>query len=99
MELKNEQLEEGWVKFMRVHCKEGWLDRWMGDCINDPNKPTKHQMQLNSFACYWRCNNGAWVSDREIGRSEIHTLLEMGEEFTAKEIWEELLRREAVRRL
>ena len=99
MALKQEQLEEGWVKFIRWHCKEGYLDRWMGDCINDPNKPTKHQMCLNSSACYWRCNNGEWISDRELGRSYVFTMLEMGEYFTAQEIWDELLKRETVRRL
>ena len=37
MEQVVEQLEEGWVKFTRIHCKEGYIDRWMGDCINNPN--------------------------------------------------------------
>jgi hypothetical protein len=56
-------------------------------------------MCLNSSACYWRCNNSEWISDRELGRSAVFTMLEMGEEFTAQEIWDELLKREAVRRL
>ncbi len=99
MALKQEILEEGWVKFTRWHCKEGYLDRWMGDCINNPNNPKKSQWQLNSFASYWRCNSGEWISDRDLGRSEVFALLQMGEEFTAKEIWDELLKREAVRRL
>ena len=99
MALKQEILEEGWVKFTRWHCKEGYLDIWTGDCINNPNNPTKSQWQLNSFASYWRCNSGEWISDKDLGRSEVFALLQMGEEFTAKEIWDELLKREAVRRL
>jgi len=91
MPFKSEQLEEGWVKFTRIYCKVGWLDRWMGDSINNPNNSTKSNLQVNSIACYWRCNNNEWVHDREIGRSKIHTLIDMAEEFTAKEIWDELL--------
>lgn len=86
-----EKLSEGWVDFYRYHCKEGFIDRWMGDCINDPNNPTKHNMQLNTVASYWRCDGGKWVSDREIGRNEMFPLLQMGEVFTAQEIWNELL--------
>jgi hypothetical protein len=92
MELKTEHLEEGWVKFIRIHCKEGWIDRWIGDCINDPNNPTKNKINLNSSITYYRCNNKKWIIDKHLGGSKILTLLTMREEFTAKEIWDELLR-------
>ena len=65
----------------------------MGDCIDNPNKPTKNPLNLNSSTCYWRCNNGSWIIDSEIGRHKILTLLDMVEEFTSKEIWDELLRK------
>ena len=48
-------------------------------------------MQLNTVASYWRCDGRKWVSDREIGRNEMFPLLQMGEVFTAQEIWNELL--------
>lgn len=83
--------EEGWVKFVRYSCKEGHIDRWTGDCINNPNNPTKSSLQLNSFVTYWRCNDSEWIHANEIGRNNIYSLLEMREEFTAQEIWENLL--------
>ena len=98
MELKTERIQEKWYIFTRYHCKEGHLDKWMGDSINDPNRESKSQWQLNSFACFWRCDDGEWLSDSELGRSEIFALMQHGNEFTAKEIWNELLKREQARR-
>ncbi len=86
------ELEEGWVKFIRIDCKEGWIDRWIGDCINNPNNPVKARINLNSSVTYYRCNVGQWVIDRDLGRSQILELLSMREEFTSIEIWDELLR-------
>lgn len=83
-------LEEGWVRFLRFMCKEGTLDRWQGDSINDPNLPEKSRLQLNSSATWWRCNGGSWINDRSLGRHKILQYLDMCEEFTALEIWNEL---------
>ena len=99
MALKREKLKEGWVEYTRSHCKTGHIDRWMGDCINDPNNNTNHNLQLNSMVTYWRCNNGKWIHGGEIGGSKVIPLLEYGTEFTAQEIWDELIRIEAVSRL
>ena len=30
-------IEEDWVKFRRVPCKEGHIDVWMGDAACNPN--------------------------------------------------------------
>ncbi len=62
--MENELLEEGWVKFLRFPCKEGHIDRWMGDCIDNPNKPTRNRMCLNSSATYYRFNDGKWYNGR-----------------------------------
>lgn len=99
--MKTERLEEGWVKFQRFYCKEGFLDRWMGDQINNPNNCNvpMSNLQLNSFSTYWRCNNGLWINDRELGRSYVFAMLQFAEEFTAQEIWDELLRIEASKQL
>jgi hypothetical protein len=90
--MTKETIEEGWLKFTRIHCKEGFIDRWMGDCINHPNNPEKSRLQLNMMVTYYRLNGGEWISDRDFGRSILITLLPMGEEFTAQEIWDEVLR-------
>jgi len=66
----------------------GYVDRWIGDCINHPNNETKHQWQLNSFDTYYRLNGGEWVNDREIGRDIYINLQQFREEFSADEIWD-----------
>jgi hypothetical protein len=85
--MKTEFLEEGWVKFRRHQCKEGFIDYWMGDSINNPNESTKSRLQLNSSTAYFRLNGGKWINRREFS-SEIHTyLLLLSDECTATEIW------------
>jgi len=88
--MEQERLKEGWVEFNRFYCKEGHIDGWMGDSINNPNNPTKHPMQINSIASYYRCNDGKWISKRDLSGSLVLTFLNMREEFTAAEIWKEL---------
>ena len=96
MELKKpERLEEGWVKFTRYYCKEGHIDCWNGDMINNPNNPTKGQWQLNAFTQFFRYNNGKWINSRDLRATQ--GLLSMVDEFTAEEIWNEALRIEAQR--
>ena len=39
------EINKDWVKFIRKEFVDGGtIDRWVGDCINNPNNPTKHQM-------------------------------------------------------
>ena len=87
--MKTEQLQEGWIKFTRWYCKEGYLDRWIGDSINNPNNENQHQMCLNSMVSYWRCG-GEWVNSKELSKN-ILSLLDLREDFTAKEIWDEVI--------
>lgn len=83
-----EKLSEGWVTFYRYYCKEGYIDRWMGDCINDPNNETINRMQLNASTTYYRLNDGKWIHYLDL-TSGIHpTIIYYKELFTAKEIWE-----------
>lgn len=86
------KMTEGWVTFQRTPCKEGYIDRWAGDSINDPNNETKHQMCLNSFTYYFRLNDGKWIHKHELGRNPFADLWETCEHFTAQEIWNEQLR-------
>ena len=72
--------------------KEGYIDRWTGDSINDPNRESKHQMRLNSFASYFRLNGkGDWLSRREFV-DIISSLTITAETKTSDEIWNESLR-------
>jgi hypothetical protein len=97
MENRNpEMLEEGWVKFTRHYCKEGHIDCWNGDSINNPNNPSKSQWQLNSFVQFFRCNDGKWVNRMDLRSTQ--GLLLMSEHFTAEEIWNESIRIESIRR-
>lgn len=84
-----EQLQEGWVRFKRFHCKEGVLDCWQGDRIDNPNNKEKNKMNLNSGAMYWRIS-GKWIHDSEIGGKKILGLLPKRFELTAQEIWDQL---------
>jgi len=89
---KKEFLKEEWVEFSRYYCKEGFIDVWIGDCINNPNLSSKSKCQLNSFAWYYRLNGeGEWVNRNKF--DYIATLLlELRNNFDAKEIWEQSLR-------
>lgn len=85
---KHRQMKEGWVEFHRWKCKKGYIDRWMGDCINDPNNKSKQPLQLNSFASYYRLNKGKWINSHDVKQTIIGDLQAYSEEFTAQEIWE-----------
>jgi len=79
--------QEGWVVFHRTQCKSGFIDRWMGDCINNPNNKNESQLQLNAFSTYFRLNGkGKWIHHREFNKSVYEMLLDK-DSLTAEEIW------------
>lgn len=80
-------LKEGWVEFIRINCIVGFIDRWMGDEINNPNRPSKSGFQLNAFAVYYRLNGqGEWINRRDI--NEVENLLHNFKETrSAEQIW------------
>lgn len=86
-----EQLQEGWVRFKRFHCKEGVLDCWQGDSIDNPNNKEKNHLCLNSHAMYWRIDNEEWVSEHKLGGKKILNILPKRLELTAQEIWDKLI--------
>ena len=49
-------MQEGWVEFVRIPCKEGFIDVWHGDCAKNPNEAEKSRFNLNAFAKYFRLN-------------------------------------------
>ena len=83
-----ERIEEGWVKFSRIHCVEGCIDIWYGDCAHNPNNEIEPRWNLNSFASFIRLNGkGEWFSTKNGVKG---FTAEMAEEFTSQEIWDEL---------
>lgn len=85
--MKIENLEEGWVKFKRLHCAEGWIDIWRGDSADDPNRMTPRPFNLNSTSTWYRLNESLWRGSRDFTPEFHHDILEYGEEFTAAEIY------------
>ena len=83
-----QQSSEKWYKFTRFHCKEGYIDVWVGDQANNPNSDNKSNMNLNTTSYYIRLNNGIWLSEYENFKRNFHLeLIELHQEFTAEEIW------------
>lgn len=90
-----ENLKEGWVSFTRVYCKEGYIDRWVGDQANDPNNHSKHNMNLNSTMSFYRLNDEKWISayDLKVKGMFISDVVEYSKLFTAEEIWNTFIKK------
>lgn len=89
--MTKDYIEEGWVRFRRIPCKEGHLDVWSGDQSCDPNEAERPYYNLNSSATYLRCNGSKWINVRDMKvRGHYLSYLDMTPEFTADEIWKEL---------
>jgi hypothetical protein len=83
----SELLTEGWVQFWRIICKEGFIDRWIGDMGNNPNLPTKNQWGLNAFVTYYRLNGtGEWIEKGCFNKIQAEMLDNM-DVCSAQEIW------------
>jgi hypothetical protein len=86
-----EYLFEGWVKFVRIKCKKGCIDKWTGDCINDPNNETKNNLNLNSMDWYYRLNGtGKWINKREFKEDLQVWALNLCDTESAIDIWNAL---------
>lgn len=82
-------LEEGWVKFTRIYCKEGFIDVWTGDAYHNPNDKVKSKWCINSFAVYVRLNGeGEWVKPKT--RTIRGYIEDCKDNTTAKEIFKTL---------
>lgn len=89
--MTQDYIEEGWVRFRRFACKEGHIDVWMGDASCNPNDEERPYYNLNSSATYLRCNGSKWIHRRDLKhKGNYFYYLDMGDEFTADEIWQEL---------
>lgn len=84
-----EFISEGWVRFRRIYCREGFIDSWQGDSINDPNNESKSNLQLNSFTTYYRLNGGGlWCNKRDFSRDFLECVFAFSPDYPAKEIWD-----------
>lgn len=90
---EHEYIQEGWVKFTRTECKEGFIDVWTGDCIDNPNNKYKNKWNLNGFNTYMRLNGeDKWI---KLGRRPVKSfLLDFKDNATAEEIFEVLTPKE-----
>lgn len=88
-----ERLEEGLVRFLRIYFRNGFIDRWTGDSINDPNNQEKSNLQLNSYTSYYRLNKtGKWIHIGAFDRKIESITSDTHDDFTAKEVWEYYMR-------
>ena len=92
IKVDGERKKEGWVEFLSIPCKKGFIDRWMGDIADDPNHKSKSQQHLNTSVTYFRLNGkGKWLSQRDFRKS---VSMEIGldkDNSTAEEIWYDCL--------
>jgi hypothetical protein len=68
---------------------EGYIDRWTGDMINDPNNEKESQFCLSAFASYYRLNSGKWINERSFQNRIFDAMFSLEAcEKTATEVWE-----------
>lgn len=86
--MKIENLEDGWVKFRRYYCKEGFIDYWIGNGLDNPNLQTPNQLSLG-IKSYFRLNGTGGWKERMWFKENLVGLLNIGcRSSTAEEIWE-----------
>jgi hypothetical protein len=86
--MKKEQLKEGWVEFSRYYCQTGFIDRWMGDSFNDPNKSAQSLMNGNNTVVYYRLNGaGQWLFAEDFISDFFPDLVNDGDVYDASEFW------------
>ena len=82
-----QSLMEGWVYFDRFYCTEGYIDRWIGNFSQNPNKQFMSSMMSNSIKYCYRLNNDEWIDGRCFESDFFNTLIEYRKYFTAREIF------------
>jgi len=86
---QSEHLQEGWVYFHRLQCRVGFIDYWMGDAIDNPNKQHRSPMALNASRTYFRLNGaGEWLTGGCFDRI-MNAITHFHKCSTAEEIWNE----------
>jgi len=87
--MKTEYLKERWFTFERFYFKSGYIDRWMGDLSDDPNRPVPSNINFNASASYIRLSGTSiWVNTRELpNKIKINELLRFADEYDARDVW------------
>jgi len=87
--MKTEYLKERWFTFQRFYFKSGYIDRWMGDLADDPNRPVPSNINFNASASYLRLSGTSiWVNIRELPNDiKLHYLLKFANDYDARDVW------------
>lgn len=86
--MKQERIKEGWHSFIRIYCKEGFIDKWSGDMSDDPNREQKNTLHLNATHTFFRLNGiGKWEPSNDFHKLE-DWIRVFSETEIASEIWE-----------
>lgn len=71
--MESESITEGWVKFTRRHFAEGYIDRYMGDQMDNPNNKSKSQLSINALSTWYRVSGSSeWVNSRSLFKMAEH---------------------------
>lgn len=82
-----EYKKEKWFEFRRIHCKEGYIDYFLGDQADDPNKQNKSRISLNSSGEWFRFKGeNTWLNKRDFERNAVITIVNNKEEFSSDEL-------------
>jgi len=85
--MKTLKLSEGWVKFIRIFCLKGYIDKWVGDTINNPNNEDINNVQLNSMSIFYRLNNKTkWINEHEFNKLN-NLIISFNKSKSANDIW------------
>lgn len=86
-------MQEGWVEFRRIDCKEGFVDHFISDSACNPNilkKPTYH---VNTYETYFRLNGkGKWINKHFFKYGFWSVVVNEPLEHNAEMLWEDYLK-------
>lgn len=81
--------ENHWAEFVRIPCKSGYIDIWIGDCANNPNNPTKSGVNLNAFRTFYRFDHKqGWFVEYDFKYDTREVIRTGYTDFTSVEIWD-----------
>lgn len=83
-----EKLSEKWFTFLRIPCKDGFIDMWQGDKANDPNFDELSYYNLNSTSTMFRLNGeGTWYHQSSLVGLYIDIITGYPELFSSDDLW------------
>lgn len=83
-------MKETWFEFSRYHCLEGYIDVFIDDAAQDPNRATRAGYRLNATRKWFRLAGAkTWISDRDFKPNFFIGILNNADEMSAASIWAE----------